>query len=309
MKSIKDETEERKRSILKYSTAQNVGAEPTRFTRNVIGYVARGEKYIHVDDRFQRISQGDIFFIGQGTHYIENIPSVNDSFEQIVFYYTPMKLQQIIASLDTSNINLDQSPCYRVKSVESTTPSKVTRNFFVSANRHFEYGGYLHNPESERLHLTELILNILTYESSNVKDAVLQCLDLERAEFEKIIYNNLLTDKSVEELASECSRSLTSFKKEFKRIFNMPPHQWYLHQRLNYAKLLLNTTRESISQIGNICAFPNTSHFIKLFKRTFGYTPAVYRSHHNETCGSELEEMQKMQEKETQEVETTIMKK
>ncbi len=95
------------------------------------------------------------------------------------------------------------------------------------------------------------------------------------------MYDHIFDDISIDELAALCNRSLTSFKKEFKRVFLMPPHQWFIRQRLMHARMLLISTSKSISQIGSECAFPNTSHFIKLFKKEYGMTPATYRSRHN----------------------------
>ena len=60
----------------------------------------------------------------------------------------------------------------------------------------------------------------------------------------------------------------------------MPPHRWYIKQRLMHSRLLLISTSKSISEIGNECTFPNTSHFIKLFKKEFRMTPAAYRNTH-----------------------------
>ena len=36
----------------------------------------------------------------------------------------------------------------------------------------------------------------------------------------------------------------------------------------------------AIAEIGTACAFPNTSHFIKLFRKQYGMTPATYRARH-----------------------------
>ncbi len=295
MNQIELNKEERERTILKYTTSQNLGVESTRLTRNAIGYVIRGEKYIHDDDRTIKVSQGDIFFFNQGSHYIENVPSPNDTFEQIVFYYSPEKIQQVIASLNLSEIDLNKryGESDSQSNAATATPAKITRNFFISTNRHYECGGFLHNDESERIHLMELAYIILTEEKNSMRDFLLNSLDTDKAEFKRVIYRNLLKDKSVDELAAECNRSLTSFKKEFKRVFGTPPHQWYLRQRLNYSKMLLNTTQESISHIGNLCAFPNTSHFIKLFKRYFEYTPAVFRSlNRNKATSNEMENIE-----------------
>ncbi len=277
------------RTVVKYSTNKNVGLEPTQYSRYAIGYVLRGEKYIHDNDKLIRVSQGEVFFLGIGVHYIENIPAIDDIYEQITFYYTPAKMQQIIASINSLDINEIKLASRSTKcDVAVERPNKVLRNFFLSANNHFEYGGFTLNDESERIKLTELAYIIASDQSNHLQEMLFNSLDHEKAHFEKVIHRNILNDKTIEELANECNRSLTSFKKEFKQIFDLPPHQWYLRHRLLYARLLLKTTRESISQVGDDCAFPNTSHFIKLFKRYYGYTPATYRSHAKESAKKKI---------------------
>ena len=54
-----------------------------------------------------------------------------------------------------------------------------------------------------------------------------------------------------------------------------------------HSRLLLISTSKSISEIGNECTFPNTSHFIKLFKKEYSVTPATYRHRHMTTGGAE----------------------
>ncbi|MFR9500881.1 MAG: AraC family transcriptional regulator [Rikenellaceae bacterium] len=128
--------------------------------------------------------------------------------------------------------------------------------------------------------MTELIYHIISQEDCCLKTKVIGCIDLEKSSFEQVIYANTFNDIPIEKLAILCNRSLTSFKKEFKRIFETSPHQWFLRQRLSYARLLLISTRKSIAEIGTECSFPNTSHFIKLFKRSYLQTPATYRHDH-----------------------------
>ncbi len=305
MKHFEHSKGNNERIVVKYTTSHNTGVEQNRLTRNAIGYVLKGEKYIHNDDRFIRVATGDIFFLGQGSHYVENIPPTSEPFEQIVFYYTPADLQHVIASLTSVDLSLkrksDDEDALTNSNAAATTPTKITKNFFISTNAHFEFGGFLQDAESERLKLTELAHLILRHEDNNIKYKLIQSLDQEMAEFERVIYNNIFADKSVEDLAKECGRSLTSFKKDFKNVFGTPPHQWYLRQKLNYAKLLITTTSESIFQIGNVCTFPNTSHFIKLFKRHYGYTPTTYRSLHKASPGrfsdinsTEMAELQRL---------------
>lgn len=54
-----------------------------------------------------------------------------------------------------------------------------------------------------------------------------------------------------------------------------------------HSRLLLISTSKSISEIGNECTFPNTSHFIKLFKKEYQMTPATYRHRHLSDAATE----------------------
>lgn len=128
--------------------------------------------------------------------------------------------------------------------------------------------------------MTELIYLIASHEDCCLKSKLLSNVDTARENFEQIIYDHIFRDVSIEELARLTNRSLTSFKKEFRRHFQIPPHKWFIRQRLMHSRLLLISTSKSISEIGNECTFPNTSHFIKLFKKEYQMTPAAYRHRH-----------------------------
>jgi AraC-like DNA-binding protein len=106
-------------------------------------------------------------------------------------------------------------------------------------------------------------------------------MDVAGGNFEQVVYNHMFKDVSIEQLSEICNRSLTSFKKEFSRLFNASPHKWIIGQRLDRAKILLSSTSRTVSEIGAECAFSNISHFIKLFKHRFGETPAAFRRRHS----------------------------
>ena len=80
--------------------------------------------------------------------------------------------------------------------------------------------------------------------------------------YKRQVYDHIFKDISIEELSKLTNRSLTSFKKECRRHFQMPPHKWYIRQRLMHSRLLLISTSKSVSEIGNECTFPNTSRCV-----------------------------------------------
>lgn len=272
-------------TIVKYVKADYAGIHLLKLSRCAIGYVVRGTKFIYDGDVRHAISKGEIFYMGVGNHYVEEILDEGRPFEQIVVYYSPAQLQRILLTLNMNfAINITNSHhcdnCRRHNFV-STSANASLRSFFNHAASYLQQDNFIHDLTGENIKVTELIYLLVSQRDGCLKSKVLSNVDSASDHFEQIVYSHIFTDISVERLAEKSNRSLTSFKKEFKRHFFMPPHRWFIRQRLMQSRLLLISTTKSISEIGIECAFPNTSHFIKLFKKQYGTTPANYR---NQQC-------------------------
>ncbi len=274
-------------TIVKYVGANYGGIQLLALSRYAIGYVVRGTKHIYYGDACHTVSKGEIFYMGVGNHYVEDIPEEGRPFEQVIVYYSPELLQRTLLYLNMNySINISNSHscdrCRRLNHV-STEASSTLRSFFTHAVSYLQDDNFMHDEAAENIKLTELMYLIVSQSDGCLKSKILSNMDASRDNFEQIIYSHIFCDISIEELSTLCNRSLTSFKKEFKRHFYMPPHRWFIRQRLMQSRLLLISTSKSISEIGIECTFPNTSHFIKLFKKEYGTTPAIYRHRH---CGS-----------------------
>ena len=277
--------------IMKYVLTARNGIQAHNYTRHSIGYIIRGKKYIYYGDTCYEIPQGTLFYMGTGNHYTEDIPENDKPFEQIVFYYTQDQLSRILNNLSgvyhLHIVNDHKCPeCTHLP--HASYPASISvKNFFNSVNQYMKEGMF-GDSTAEMLKTTELIYLILSQDDCCLKSKVLSNMDLMKENFEQTIQNYIFSDISVDELASKCNRSLTSFKKEFRKHFYEPPHKWFIRQRLMHSRLLLISTNKSISEIGNECTFPNTSHFIKLFKKEYGMTPSHYRHRHMESPTTEM---------------------
>lgn len=85
--------------IIKYSQATPGGIQSHQNSRHGIGFLVRGRKYIYYGDARCEINRGDIFYLGVGNYYFENIPEADRNFEQIIFYYTQEQLARILNQL------------------------------------------------------------------------------------------------------------------------------------------------------------------------------------------------------------------
>ncbi len=270
--------------IVKYVEPHQSGIRPVVLSRYAIGYVLRGTKYIYDGDSREKLGRGDMFYLGIGHHYVENCPDSGQPFEQVMFYYTPSDLERILMHLGiTYGLNITNNhTCDRCRNRSHVVMSawNSLKNFFQSTNNYLRDEDFHHDETAENIKMTELIYHIAAHEDCCIKSKLLSNVDPARENFEQIIYDHIFRDISIEELSRATNRSLTSFKKEFRRHFRMPPHKWFIRQRLMHSRLLLISTSKSISEIGNECTFPNTSHFIKLFKKEYNATPASYRNRH-----------------------------
>lgn len=68
--------------IVKYVETSHNGIQSLSLSRYAIGYILRGEKYIYYGDKRHRLSRGDLFYLGMGHHYTEDIPEEGHPFER-----------------------------------------------------------------------------------------------------------------------------------------------------------------------------------------------------------------------------------
>jgi pimeloyl-ACP methyl ester carboxylesterase/AraC-like DNA-binding protein len=95
---------------------------------------------------------------------------------------------------------------------------------------------------------------------------------------EKTMQENFQYDLKIEGFAQLCGRSISAFKRDFKKIYKITPARWIMAKRLEYAKSLLLSTDLNINQICYESGFQNNSHFIKSFKEKFKSSPYRFKS-------------------------------
>lgn len=244
----------------------------------IIGYVFRGVYCLHdyYADRCVEIRAGHVYMLSVGDHICEAFPDGEGSFEQIVFKFTVDDLKTVIMGLsiggeDSSvieNITLLSRCLYVVKPADESI-----HLLFRSINM-------LHGECSRADNYIRL--SLIVYFMTNSDEGLLRGelsdgKSIDNSKFEREVYANIYTNLSLEEIASKCCLSVSSFKRKFGRSFNTSPHRWFLEKRMCRAHGMLITTDMSVAEIGAACGFSNQSHFIKVFKRHYGMTPTLYR--------------------------------
>lgn len=81
------------------------------------------------------------------------------------------------------------------------------------------------------------------------------------------------------EIANYTGRSLSTFKRDFKKCSTLSPREWLIHRRLEAAHELIQKGERKVSEICFDVGFKNLSHFSKIYKEKYGTPPTRNLQH------------------------------
>jgi AraC-like DNA-binding protein len=85
---------------------------------------------------------------------------------------------------------------------------------------------------------------------------------------------NFRFNVSLERFAFMTGRSLSSFKRDFAKIFKTNPGNWLKKKRLDEAYFQINKQHQKPSDVYLEVGFEDLSHFSYSFKKEFGLAPS-----------------------------------
>ncbi len=77
--------------------------------------------------------------------------------------------------------------------------------------------------------------------------------------------------------SAACSITSTHFRRIFKNLTGLPPHQFLIQVRLQKAAQMLIRTRDSVRAIAESIGLENPFYFSRLFKEKYQVSPLEYR--------------------------------
>ncbi|MCO6149453.1 AraC family transcriptional regulator [Flavobacterium sp. NRK1] len=95
--------------------------------------------------------------------------------------------------------------------------------------------------------------------------------------FKQIIEAHLFSQLTIEELAAQSNLSVSSFKREFAKLYNDSPANYIKTKKLEKAAELLLVSDQRITEIAFDCGFSDLANFTKSFNDKYSTTPTNYR--------------------------------
>jgi AraC-like DNA-binding protein len=129
-----------------------------------------------------------------------------------------------------------------------------------------------------KLKLKELITSILVGQSNMPLSAYFRSIaERDAPSIPAIMEMNFCHNLPIDAFARMCHRSISSFKREFRKHYGVSPGKWLVERRLERSAALLQSTGMSVTDIMFECGFEDLSHFSRAFKEKYGLAPSVYR--------------------------------
>ncbi|MCD8044865.1 MAG: AraC family transcriptional regulator [Tannerellaceae bacterium] len=236
-------------------------------------YICSGEMILVTKEKRITLKKGDSFFLKRN-HLIKKIkqPSKNgESFKGLFLQLKTPFLKKIYAG---QGINL---PANSDKSIANAHHVMLEKHpffdgLFISLEQYFNTKQY---PSKELMDakLKEAIFALLQLKPE-LSPVLFDFAGPWKPDLADFMINNYKCDLSVEEFAHYTGRSLSTFKKDFARIFHETPSRWLVKKRLEEAMDLINKGQKPSEVYLNV-GFKNLSHFSTAFKKQYGYAPSL----------------------------------
>jgi AraC-like DNA-binding protein len=239
---------------------------------NYLFYVIEGRKIWHTADSSYDIGKETCVFVRKGAWVFENF--IDDGF-CVVLFFIPDEF--ICNTLKTKSKPLDNKQ-RKFEPVMVLDKSDTLCAFFLSISSYFSE---THEPDRALLELKfkELILTI----ADNPRNAELLsyfCSLLHEPQYaalQRVMDENYCFNLKLEEYEQLSNRSLSTFKRDFQKIYKTAPGQWLLERRLSHGLRLLSEQNKTISEATFLSGFESVSHFSRSFKKRFGVTPSAFK--------------------------------
>lgn len=240
-------------------------------------YVLKGEFQYQVDNEEINIPTNYSLLlncISSGKQIHHSTPNSNCEIVIVTFY--PDILKKIY---DRELPSLLHAP----KNIISNQSNKKINNEFLIQKYIEGLLFYFENPSLVNedilvLKLKEIILLLAQTQNAEAIQLILsQLFSPMTYTFKQIVEANLFSQLTIEQLAEQNNLSLSSFKREFTKLYNDTPANYIKNKKLEKAAELLLISDQRITDIAFDCGFNDLANFTKSFGDKYSLSPTNYR--------------------------------
>lgn len=228
--------------------------------------IVSGEMKMVKADNTYTFGAGDTLLIPRNRLYaMIKYPKDGRPYKSLVMTFTTQRLKDFY----TKNPITATEP--NTHDVRTFDKHPLLESFFASLMPYFDLENEL--PEKMESVKLEEAITILRSVDNDIDSLLADFSEPGKINLADFMETNYMFNMTMEKFGYLTGRSLTTFKRDFKRAFHTTPQRWLTQKRLELAHYQLVEKNRKPVEVYFEVGFENLSHFSYAFKKHFGYSP------------------------------------
>lgn len=242
---------------------------PIYYPANCLIGVESGQLNLRIGEENRRVEAGEFVFVRKYTQgrYLKSWTEAEGCFREQIFLLHDTFIKTALQSL---------APAHGQPAFDSPLvifrESPVLTELMQSLRTHIAEETALDH-QLIRAKTME-VLQALLHLSPSIIHVFYAFSEPAQADLVQYMEHNFTARFSLEQFARFSGRSLSTFNREFRKVFRSTPSKWIKQRRLTFARQLLLDTNRTVSDICLEVGFEDLAHFSRSFKAHFGQNPS-----------------------------------
>lgn len=231
---------------------------------HVLVFIFSGETKLIQADATYLFTSGDVFLIPRNQlTTVLNYPKDGLPHKAVAIHLSTERLKRIYEGISTKELIKNDK-------ILSYKNHPLLDSYIASLLSYFDMTDAI--PEN--------IASLKIQEAISILRVIDKSIDIILANFEEpwkiplteFMEKNFMFNMPLEKISYLTGRSLSTFKRDFKKAFKTTPQKWLTKKRLELAHYNLVQNKKPIDVFFEV-GFENLSHFSFAFKKQYGYAP------------------------------------
>lgn len=237
------------------------------FDHHMLIWFISGETRIVQGEMTHNFKAGDIFLIPRNQPAtIINYPKDGLPHKTVVMVLSSKTLSEFYANIHVKSMTIP------IPKIYTFSNHPLLQSCLASLIPYFDVKDLPANIAT--LKITEAI-SILRAIDTGIDAVLTNFEDPGKIDLADFMEKNYMYNMPMEKFGYLTGRSLTTFKRDFKRTYNITPQKWLTQKRLELAHYMISDRKKKPIDVVFEVGFENLSHFSYIFKKHFGYAPTA----------------------------------
>ena len=253
-------------SIISKSLSQSLVNKKMYLSSVAILLVINGEQVIkNYDGADLIVKSNEMVLLPKDLYVVSDFVTNKGNFEAQVFFIDDLLIKKFL--------NLISVTPNKIQPKNKVKKTKITTNIGKFATYLSEM--YQNSANSNALLEIKVLEFLLLLDMGDGSNSLISSLasPMSKRNIQKFMEDNYLENLKINDYAILTGRSISTFNREFKRLYGTTPNKWLISKRLNKADELLKEKRLNVTQTSMEVGYENVSHFIEAYRKMYGVTP------------------------------------